>query len=563
MYNKNQQLIYVGKAKNLKNRLSSYFTKSQDGKTALLMSEIADFEYVITRSEYESLVLEINLIKNHQPKYNIQFTDDKTYPYIEITKEEHPRLLVVRMHKYNKRRTLFGPFPSVYAARETVKLLHQLFPLRRCHPIGKRPCMYYQIGQCLGACANISNINYDENIKKITKFLKGDTNEVIKVLRSKMHDASDGMNYEKAIEFKEMISNVEQTTESQIITLNDYQDRDIIGYALSEQAISIQIFFMRQGRILDTHQKVLSGFNNDLDEVGLYLYQFYEKMNIPAELIVSKELGELLRSELIKTKITVPQRGAKKQILDLAHLNAEEDLIREEELVLIKEANLNDVNNYINKLTNKTIETIEAFDNAQLFSTNMVGGMIVLENHIFKRKEYRKFKLKTTSNDDYQAMYEIVYRRYHDLLINNKKMPDLIVVDGGKGQVRKAEQALSDLNIKIPVIGLQKDNSHKLSSLVYSDDVIELKNNSPIFRFFGKISEEVHRYTIDYHRQRRGKGLFSSQLDDVVGLGPVRKKLILKHFSSITKLKEASIEDLVKIGLPLKVAENVEEVFKS
>lgn len=563
MYNKNKQLIYVGKAKNLKNRLSSYFVKSQNGKTALLVNEIADFEYVITRSEYESLVLEINLIKNHQPKYNIQFTDDKTYPYIEITKEKHPRLIVSRMHKYNKGRILFGPFPSVYQARETVKLLHILFPLRRCNPIGKRPCIYYQIGQCLGPCATSEEIDYEPNIKKITNFLKGDTKEVINTLKEKMNNASKDLNYEKAIEYKYMIESIETTTEKQIISLNDFIDRDVIGYEIDSDAISICIFQMRQGRILDTHQKVISALNNDLNEVVQYIYQFYESMKIPEEIIVDTSLSDIIEKEILNTKVLVPKIGAKKKILDLAILNAKEDLEKEKALVIIKENNKNEISIFLKELTKTDINTVEAFDNAQLFSTNLVGGMIVLNNQKFIRKNYRKFKLKTTTNDDYQAMYEIVYRRYHSLLINNLEMPDLVIVDGGKGQVNKALKALEDLNINIPVLGLQKDNNHKFSSVIFNGNENKIKVNSPIYRFFGKISEEVHRYTIDFHRQKRGNELFTSELDQINGLGKVRKELLLKNFSSLDEIKLATISDLVEIGIPVGVAEKVKEVFKA
>lgn len=561
MYNANQQVIYVGKAKNLKNRINSYFNKSQDGKTALMLLEVVDFEYVITNSENESLLLEINLIKNHQPKYNIRLIDDKTYPYIEITKEEHPRLLVVRMHKYNKGRTLFGPFPSSYAAKETVRLLQKIFPLRRCNPIGRRPCLYYQIGQCLGPCAGLKNIDYETNIKVITKFLKGDTTVVINKLKEQMNLASNELEYEKALEYRELINNVYATTEKQIMSLNDFTDRDIIGYALGENTFSVCIFQMRQGRILDTHQKVLSGISNDLDEVSQYLYQFYEKMQIPEEIIVSKDLGEELGSEVIKAKLFSPQRGAKKQMLDLAFVNANDELNQNEKLVEIAQANKYEIDQFLFNLIGKNVNYLESFDNAQLFGANLVAGMIVVKNQEFERKLYRKYQLKTTTNDDYQAMYEIVYRRYHRLLINNKEFPDLVVVDGGKGQVNKAKQALSDLSLNLAVVGMLKDNNHRLKSLVFNDEVIDLSQTSPIYKFFGKISEETHRYTIDYHRSKRQVGIMKSKLDDVKGLGPVRLKKLLSSFQTLDDIKNASIDEIVSAGLPNEVAVKVKEVL--
>ncbi len=555
MKNEADEVIYVGKAKNLKNRVKSYFTGAHNEKTTRLVQEIRDFNYVLTNSERESLILENNLIKQYLPKYNIRLVDDKTYPYIEVTEEKYPKIQVVRQKELKGR--LFGPYPNVYAARETVRMLNRLYPFRKCETLPKKACLYYHIGQCLAPCIH-QNVDYQDTIKDITKFLKGDTKDVLVKLNSEMMSASEAMQYEKAIEFRDMINYIEQTTEKQIINLNDFTDRDAISYAYSKDDIAISILMMRQGKIIDHHQVVFAYVSEVMDAVLSYLQQFYESM-MPDELLFSDRFTSDDVEPFFGKKVVIPQKGDKKKLTDLASKNADYDLEHHFMLYRHKDEKRQKALEDLSELIHHDVKHIEIFDNAQLFGTSPISAMVTFKNGDFDKKSYRKYHLQTTTNDDYQAMKEVTYRRYQRLLVENQEMPDLILVDGGKGQLNAAQEVLNELGIDIKIAGLKKNQKHTLEALVFKGEVIPLLKQSEIYKFLLKLSEEVHRFAITFHRETRKKKAHASLLDDIKGLGEKRKKLLLSHFKSIDQLKEATVEDFIKLGIPKAVAQAIKE----
>jgi excinuclease ABC subunit C len=555
MKNEADEVIYVGKAKNLKNRVKSYFTGAHNEKTTRLVQEIRDFNYVLTNSERESLILENNLIKQYLPKYNIRLVDDKTYPYIEVTEEKYPKIQVVRQKELKGR--LFGPYPNVYAARETVRMLNRLYPFRKCETLPKKACLYYHIGQCLAPCIH-QNVDYQDTIKDITKFLKGDTKDVLVKLNSEMMSASDAMQYEKAIEFRDIINYIEQTTEKQIINLNDFTDRDAISYAYSKDDIAISILMMRQGKIIDHHQVVFAYVSEVMDAVLSYLQQFYESM-MPDELLFSDRFTLDDVEPFFGKKVVIPQKGDKKKLTDLASKNADYDLEHHFMLYRHKDEKRQKALEDLSELIHHDVKHIEIFDNAQLFGTSPISAMVTFKNGDFDKKSYRKYHLQTTTNDDYQAMKEVTYRRYQRLLVENQEMPDLILVDGGKGQLNAAQEVLNELGIEIKIAGLKKNQKHTLEALVFQGEVIPLLKQSEIYKFLLKLSEEVHRFAITFHRETRKKKAHASLLDDIKGLGDKRKKLLLSHFKSIDQLKEATAEDFIKLGIPKAVAQAIKE----
>ncbi len=556
MKNKNEDVIYVGKAKNLKNRVKSYFTGAHNEKTTRLVVEIVDFSYVLTNSEQESLILEINLIKQYAPKYNIRLTDDKTYPYIELTQEEHPKLQVVR--KKQPKGRIFGPYPNVYAARETVRLLNSIYPLRKCDTMPKKVCLYYHIGQCLGPCEY--KVDYKDYVDQIIKFLKGDTKEVLNRLKSEMEKASILMNYEKAIDYRDMINHIESTTEKQIINLNDYKDRDAISYAYNTDDIAIQILKMRQGKIVDHEQVIFSYINDHKDTLLSYLQQYYETYT-PDELLFSErfDLDELIT--LFGQKVFIPLRGDKKKLVDLASKNADYDLEHHYMLYRHKQEKTQKALDDLSQILGKNIKYIEIFDNAQLFGTAPISACIVYRNQDFDRKSYRKYHLKTTTNDDYQAMKEVTYRRYQKLLVEGMQLPDLILVDGGKGQINATKEMLDLLNLDVKLAGLKKNKKHQLEALIYLDMEYPLLKNSELYQLLLSVSEEVHRFAIAFHRKTRDKQSNQSFLDDIKGIGPKRKLKLLTYFKSIEEIRQASDETLSELGLPNDVIQQLKEVI--
>jgi excinuclease ABC subunit C len=557
MKNKNDEVIYVGKAKNLKNRVKSYFTGAHNEKTTRLVLEIHDFNYVLTNSEQESLILENNLIKQYTPKYNIRLVDDKTYPYIELTKEKYPKLQVVRKKKPEGR--IFGPYPNVYAARETARLLNRLYPLRKCDTMPKKVCLYYHIGQCLGPCE--FDVDYKEDINEIIRFLKGDTKEVLNKLKTEMDKASSQMFYEKAIEYRDMIRHIESTTEKQIININDFKDRDAISFAYNEDDISIQILKMRSGKIVDHDQIVFAYVGEYMDSVLSYLQQYYED-HIPDELLFSDRFNLEEVTLMFNNKVVMPQKGDKKKIVDLASKNADYDLEHHYMLYRHKQEKTQIAIDDLSQMIGAEVKTIEIFDNAQLFGTAPISALVVYKDQAFDKKGYRKYHLKTTTNDDYQAMREVVYRRYQRLLVESKPMPDLILVDGGKGQLNAATEVLNELNLDIKVAGLKKNKKHQLEALVYKGDIYPLLRNSEVYQLLLSISEEVHRFAISFHRKTRDKVTQQSILDHIKGIGPKRKQTILQTFKSLDEIKDASDEKLKEIGLTDEIIEALREVIQ-
>lgn len=549
------EVIYVGKAKNLKNRVKSYFTGAHNEKTTRLVAEIRDFSYVLTHSERESLILEMNLIKQYLPKYNIRLIDDKTYPYIEITKEKYPRLQVVR--KKDVKGKVFGPYPNVYGARETVRLLHRLYPLRKCETLPKQACLYYHIGQCLAPCIN-KQVDFSQTISEIQSFLKGDTKQVLDKLNFEMKSASDMMAYEKAMEYRDMIQHIESTTGKQVINLNDQKDRDAISFAHNHDDVAIQILVMRQGKLIDNHQVVFQYAGDYMESVISYIQQFYETL-MPDELLFSERFEQETMIELFGKKAIFPQIGDKKRLIDMASKNADYDLEHYFMLYRHQAEKKQKALDELKELIGHPINHIEIFDNAQLFGTAPISACVVYKDQAFDKKNYRKYHLQTATQDDYQAMREVTYRRYQRMLVEQHERPDLILVDGGKGQLNAAKSVLHELGIEISIAGLKKNTKHILEALVYNDKVIPLLKQTDLYKLLLSISEEVHRFAIDFHRKTRNKKSNASFLDDVKGIGKTRKKLILSHFSSIQAIKEASEEDLKKLGIPSNVIKQLKE----
>lgn len=567
MKNKNGIVIYVGKAKKLKNRLSSYFRGTHTGKTAKLVSEIVDFEYIVVGSETESLILEINLIKKYDPKYNILLRDDKSYPYIELTSEDVPRLLIVRNlnRKKNKGR-LYGPYPNVYAARQTVNLLNRMYPLRKCSTYNKKPCLYYHINQCLGYCTN----NIDKKIIKdmedeIIKFLKGDHTIISNKIKNEMLKESDNLNYEKAKELKELYDYINITLARQKVEVEDNVDRDIFGYFEDKGMLSIQVLFIRGSKIVGRHSKITPIIDEVGDELNRYIVSFYEKGVLkPKEILVPNIAAEKILSGVLEIKVKVPQKGLKLKLVDMANENAKISLENEFEMIKKDEKKTIGANETLSKLLNiEPLDRIEIFDNSNLFGSFNVSGMVVFTNGRPNKNEYRKFKITVDRNDDYGTMKEVIYRRYFRVLRDNLTMPDLIIVDGGIGQINIAKEVIDSLNLNIPVVGLKKDNHHRTEVLITSDNIeIKVEHNSDVFFYLERMQDEVHNFTINYHKQLRSKGAIESILDSIEGIGEKRKKELLKKYKSINKLKEIDVKELEEI-LPTSVAINLKEFLDS
>ena len=565
MKNKNNVVIYVGKAKKLKNRLSSYFRGTHHGKTAKLVSEIVDFEYIVVGSETESLILEINLIKKYDPKYNILLRDDKSYPYIELTNEDIPRLSIVRNlnRKKNKGR-LYGPYPNVGAARSTVNLLNRIYPLRKCNTYNKKTCLYYHINQCLGYCTN----NVDKSLIKsmeedIIRFLKGDHTLISKKIKDEMLRESEKFNYEKAKELKDLYDYINITLEEQKVEIDDLVDRDVFGYYEELGMLSIQVLFLRGGKIVGRHSKIVQIIDEVEDALTSYIASFYESgIIIPREVLVPDIIDNNLVEEVLNTKVKVPQKGLKLKLVEMANENAKIGLKNEFEMIKKDEKKTSGANESLAKLLDiYPLDRIEIFDNSNLFGSFNVSGMVVFTDGRPNKNEYRKFKITIDKNDDYGTMKEVLYRRYFRVLKDNLVKPNLIIVDGGIGQVHVAYEIITSLNLNIPVIGLKKDNKHRTESIVTSDNKeIPIDHKSDVFFYLERMQDEVHNFTINYHKQLRSKGAIESVLDSVEGIGEKRKKELLRKYKTINRIREASIEELSKI-LPIKTAKNLKEIL--
>ena len=552
MKDKNGSIIYVGKAKDLKNRLSSYFHGTHTGKTAKLVSEIVDFEYIVVGTNEEALILEINLIKKYDPKYNILLRDDKSYPYIEITNEKYPRLMIVRsINRKKNKGKLFGPYPNVKAARETVNMLNRIYPLKKCNTFPKKPCLYYHIGECLGYCTNkVEKEKIDLMINEIISFFNGDYTIVTKKIEQEMYHESSLMHYEKAKELKDLLDSINITVTKQKVEINDKRNIDVFGYYENKGYLAIQVLFIRGCKIVERHKTIVPLIDEVNEQLTNYIATFYESGVIKPNLIIAPEIVDESIKSYLNINIEKPSKGIKKKLVMMANENAEISLNEKYELIKKDEERTEGANNELKeKLGLKKLERIEIFDNSNLFGEFNVSGMVVFVNGKPSKKDYRKFKITLDVNDDYGTMKEVIYRRYYRLLIEKSTMPDLIIVDGGIGQINVARETLKSLNLNIMVAGLKKDDHHRTNKLLAFDPVeeIEIKNDSLLFLYLERMQDEVHNFTINYHKQIRSKGLLSSILDSIEGIGPKRRDELLKEYKSLKKMSEASIEDLSKI----------------
>ena len=565
MKDKDGVIIYVGKAKNLKRRLKSYFTRTVTGKTKVLVSNIADFEYIVTSSELESLILEITLIKKYNPKYNVLLKDDKSYPYIELTNEKYPTLKVVRNIKLKKNKNnLYGPFPNVGSAKRTVNMLNRLYPLRKCERLKKDVCLYYHLGECLGYCKyDVSEKRCNEMYKEIKEFLSGNNTVIEKRIKEEMQKCSDAMNYEKAIEYKNMLNDIKITLTDQQISLNKDYNFDLFNCYQNNNFLSIEVFFIRGGVLFGRDQKIINTFDDYEDYLMEYIIKFYEHNLLPKEIIVPEFIDANLLSEYLNVKVETRVKGDIKKLLDLAYSNARIYLEnREEELnndLVKREEAIKELSELLGGVK---VNRMESFDNSHLFGTYYVGGMVVFEDFVPLRNEYRKFKVDASVKDDLSAMREVVYRRYYKVFMENLVKPDLIVVDGGELQVKVVRDIIDELNLGINIIGLKKDNHHKTNTIIDRNlKEINIDSHSNLFLYLANIQEEVHRYAITYHREIKNKGMLSSVLELVPGIGEQRRKDLLKKFSSLKKIKEASIDELSEV-LPRDVAESLYNYLK-
>lgn len=564
MKDKNGTIIYVGKAKVLKNRVRSYFTGSHDTKTERLVSEIEDFEYIVTESNIEALLLEINLIHKNDPKYNIMLKDDKSYPFIKITNEDYPRLLITR--KVSKDRALyFGPYPDVGAANETKRLLDRLFPLRKCRVLPKEVCLYYHMGQCLAPCVfDIPKSTYTEMVAEIKRFLNGGHPVIQEEIQRKMDEAAEKMEFEKAAEYRDQIKAIETVMTRQKMTNADLVDRDVFGYAVDKGWMCVQVFFIRQGKLIERDVSIFPFYNEEEEDFLTFIGQFYQENEhfIPREVLIPDNIDKVSVEAMLSTKVLQPQRGEKKKLVKLAGKNATVALQEKFDLIVRKqERTIGAVEKLGNAMNIPAPVRIEAFDNSNIMGTDPVSAMVVFIDGRPDKKEYRKYKIKTVKGpDDYASMREVIYRRYSRVLKENLPFPDLIVIDGGKGQVDAAKEVLDNqLGLDIPIAGLAKNDKHKTSELLFGSDlnIVPLERNSQEFFLLQRIQDEVHRFAITFHRQLRSKNSFSSRLDDIEGLGPKRKKELLRQFKSLKNISAASIDELKASGLPKNVAKNV------
>ncbi|EPY14376.1 excinuclease ABC subunit UvrC [Paenibacillus alvei] len=626
MKNHEGTIIYVGKAKVLKNRVRSYFNGSHDGKTQRLVSEIRDFEYIVTSSNMEALILECNLIKQHHPRYNVLLKDDKTFPYIKITNERHPRLEVTRRVLKDKAK-YFGPYPNSFAATQTKKLLDRLYPLRKCNTLPDRVCLYHHIGQCLAPCVyEVTEAQYEEMVQEIAKFLSGGHAEIKKELQRKMEEAAEEMQFERAKEYRDQLIAIRAIMEKQNINTADQLDRDVFGFAVDKGWMCVQILYVRQGKMIERHATKFPFYGEPYADFMSFVTQFYsENPALPKEILLpnSDRLGLFTREEdggekdagsvdpdadehaqdaaiqdeheptqaesideeadggsdgsiagaeelqqWLNVKVHIPKRGLKKQMISMAMENARVAL---DEKFKMQERNedrtLRAAERLGEALGIDNARRIEAFDNSNIQGSDPVSAMVVFIDGKPAKKEYRKYKVRTVQGpDDYETMREVIRRRYERVLKEQLDMPDLIIVDGGKGQMSAALDVLeNELGLTIPVCGLVKDNKHKTAQLMAGDppEIVALGRDSQEFYMLQRIQEEVHRFAISFHRERRAKSMVASALDSIPGIGEKRRKHLLKHFGSLKKIREASIEQLREAGIGEKLAQTILDALRS
>ena len=562
---KNGTIIYVGKAKNLRNRVRSYFRGSHDTKTEALVSEIVDFEFIVTESNIEALLLEINLIKENKPKYNIMLKDDKSYPFIKITNERYPRLIITRQVKKDGG-LYFGPYPDVGAANEIKRLLDRIFPFRKCTNPPSKVCFYYHLGQCMAHTVCHKDEAYFKGMaQEVSDFLKGQDDKIIDELKLKMNSAAQNMEFERAAEYRDLIQAIGTLRTKQRVMAKDLQNRDVFGYYVDKGWMCVQVFFVRQGKLIERDVNLFPYYNDPDEDFLTYVGQFYQEKShlIPNEILIPQDIDEEAVKALVDTKVLKPQRGEKKQLVNLAIKNARVSL--EQKFNLLEksmEKTQGAIENLGKLLQIPTPVRIESFDNSNIMGTSPVSAMVVFVNGKPSKKDYRKYKIKTVVGpDDYASMREVIRRRYSRVMRDGLTPPDLIVIDGGQGQVNIAKQVIQEeLGLDIPIAGLQKNDKHQTHELLFGDplQVIELSRTSQEFFLLQRIQDEVHRFAITFHRQLRSKNSFSSQLDGIEGLGPKRKQLLMKHFKSLTKIKEATVDEIITVGIPRAVAEAVQ-----
>ena len=569
MRDRQNTIIYVGKAKNLKNRVRSYFTGSHNGKTQRLVSEIVDFEYIITTSDLEALILELNLIKQHDPKYNIRLTDDKTYPYIKITNEKYPRILTTRKIKKDKA-YYFGPYPNAFAANETRKLLDRIYPLRKCAQLPKQVCLYYHLGQCLAPCVKeIEPTVFDTLVNEITRFLNGGYEDVKSELEAKMIDAAEKLEFERAKEFRDQIASIETVMQKQKMVSGDLSNRDVFGYAVDKGWMCVQVFFVRQGKLIERDVSIFPIYQEPEDEFLTFIGSFYNMHDHikPKEIFVPETTNQELLQQLLEVKVIVPKRGQKKELIQLATKNAENAIKEKFQLIERQEERTIGACEALGEALNIAPPLrIEAFDNSHMHGADAVSAMVVFIDGKPAKKEYRKYKTKfAAKHDDYGAMQEVIRRRYSRVLKENLPLPDLIVIDGGKGQMDVAREVIEDeLGLYIPIAGLAKDDKHRTSQLLFGEppEPIEMKRTSDSFYLLQRIQDEVHRFAITFLRQQHQTNAITSILDDIEGIGPRRKQQLLKHFGSVKKIRNASVEELQEAGMSKSLAEKIHRHFQ-
>ena len=562
---KNGTIIYVGKAKNLRNRVRSYFRGSHDTKTEALVSEIVDFEFIVTESNIEALLLEINLIKENKPKYNIMLKDDKSYPFIKITNERYPRLIITRQVKKDGG-LYFGPYPDVGAANEIKRLLDRIFPFRKCTNPPSKVCFYYHIGQCMAHTICKKDEDYFKSMsQEVSDFLKGQDDKIIDDLKRKMGSAAQAMEFERAAEYRDLIQAIGTLRTKQRVMAKDLQNRDVFGYYVDKGWMCVQVFFVRQGKLIERDVNLFPYYNDPDEDFLTYVGQFYQEKShlVPNEVLIPQDIDEEAVKALVNTKILKPQRGEKKQLVNLAIKNARVSLEQKFNLLEKSVEKTQGAIENLGRLLQIPIPVrIESFDNSNIMGTSPVSAMVVFVNGKPSKKDYRKYKIKTVVGpDDYASMREVIRRRYGRVQREGLTPPDLIVIDGGQGQVNIAKQVIQEeLGLDIPIAGLQKNDKHQTHELLFGDplEVVELSRNSQEFFLLQRIQDEVHRFAITFHRQLRSKNSFSSQLDGIDGLGPKRKQNLMKHFKSLTKIKEASVDEIVEVGVPRAVAEAVQ-----
>ncbi len=567
MRNSNNTIIYVGKAKDLYKRVNSYFKGTVTGKTAKMVSEVVDFTYITTTTEQEAFILEINLIKEYNPKYNILLKDDKSYPYIEYISKPYPRLKVSRYLNIRKKdkKMLFGPYPNAYAARKIVGLINRLYPLKKCEGMPKKVCLYYHIGECLGYCEkNVDQDKLNNMEHEILDFLKGNDKILYDKMMEKIQSFSDNLNFEAALELKKELQYIRVILDKQRVELHDYVNRDAIGFYFDEGIVSVQILFIRNGKIVGGNNDKFYLMSDVYDEVNSYILNFYSRHEIPKEILLDAGLNAQVIGDILEVRALVPQKGNKKNLIDMAKENARISLEQEVNIIRNDEKRSVGANEALRELLHlPVLDRIDAFDNSNLFGSYSVSGMVVFKDGRPNRKEYRKYKVSVDKNDDYNTMKEVIYRRYYRAMVEKTEMPDLIIVDGGENQINACNEILEALHLNIKVCGLKKDDHHRTNQLIDGNtlSVIDIPRDSDIFHYLTRIQDEVHRFTITYHKQLRDKGSIASVLDNIDGIGKIRKKELIKKYGSIKKMGEASIDELANI-IPRHVAEELKRYLE-